>query len=268
MASRMSPGVTMPSKWPYSSNTSAMCTTEPRIAFSTSRALERSITTGACLTMARHVERLAANSASSRSLRTMTPTIESVPPSCTGSTEWRISAQLYDHSSCVAIAEVHISTSSRGVIRPRAERSARRMTPRDHVALFAFQHAGALGLGDDGLHLFVGDPFLGCRRPARSRRSTSLPEMSSTQTIGAPIEAMNAISGATRAATPFGIAQRDLLGHQFADDQRQVGDDDHHDADAQRHGEGGVDAGAHERPGQAGRPAWRPRRRRTARRQA
>ncbi|RUY21585.1 DUF21 domain-containing protein, partial [Mesorhizobium sp. M7A.F.Ca.US.001.04.2.1] len=35
-------------------------------------------------------------------------------------------------------------------------------------------------------------------------------------------------------ADPLGITQRDLLGHQLADDQREIGDDSNDDADAER----------------------------------
>jgi hypothetical protein len=44
------------------------------------------------------------------------------------------------------------------------------------------------------------------------------------------------IGGATEDATPLGIAERDLLGHQLADDERKIGDDGDHDGDPDRLG--------------------------------
>jgi hypothetical protein len=40
------------------------------------------------------------------------------------------------------------------------------------------------------------------------------------------------MAGATRTAIPFRVAQRNLLGHELADHQGEVGDDGHHEADA------------------------------------
>ena len=59
MASRMSAGVTIPSKWPYSSWTSAMGTSAWRSTLSASRASTVSGMTGAVPHMGSDVERLA-----------------------------------------------------------------------------------------------------------------------------------------------------------------------------------------------------------------
>jgi hypothetical protein len=49
----------------------------------------------------------------------------------------------------------------------------------------------------------------------------------------------------------FRIAQRDLLGHEFADDQRTIGDEGDDHADAERVGDIGGNAGRNQRAGQA-----------------
>ena len=159
----------MPSKWPYSSNTSAMCTADERMARSTSSASARSSTTGAGCTSARTSSGVPSAKMSIRSLRTSTPMIESGSPSCTGSIEWCDVAQHLRRISSGGSDRSITSTSRRGVIRPRAERSARRMTPEIIALLVALEHALALGLGDDGLDLFVGDALLASPRLAEQR---------------------------------------------------------------------------------------------------
>ena len=120
---------------------------------------------------------------------------------------------------------------------------------RDHVAFLGLEHAGALGLGDDGLDLLVGDPLLGL--PALSEQAQHQPAGDVEQ----PDE-RGGDRGDERhqrgdaGGNALGIAQRDLLGHQLADDQRQVGNDDHDDADAQRQRDGRIDARAGKRRAQ------------------
>ncbi len=89
MAPRISPGVTMPSKWPYSSNTSAICTTEARMAVSTVDARRPGRAPPAPASPARGY-RAASPERRCRSgpCAAMTPMIWSGSPSCTGSIEW------------------------------------------------------------------------------------------------------------------------------------------------------------------------------------
>ena len=83
----MSPEVTIPSKCPYSSKTSAMCTVDERIARSTCSASERSITTGAWRIMSAHIERLAVGEKLDEVLEDQHADDVVGPPSCTGSRE-------------------------------------------------------------------------------------------------------------------------------------------------------------------------------------
>ncbi len=101
-------------------------------------------------------------------------------------------------------------------------------------ALFGLEHALALGLGDDGLDLFVGDALVALAALAEQAQHAAARDVEQQDQRRADRGDHAPSAGATRAAMPLGVAQRDLLGHQLADDQRDVGDDDDHDADAER----------------------------------
>jgi hypothetical protein len=57
--------------------------------------------------------------------------------------------------------------------------------------------------------------------------------MSSSQTSGAPTLESSSMAGSDARGDPLGIAQGDLLRHELADDQREIGDRDDHEADAE-----------------------------------
>ena len=86
------------------------------------------------------------------------------------------------------------------------------------MAFLGLEHAGVLGLGDEGLHLFIGHPFIGL---------TALTEQAQHQFAG-NIQEPDQRRGDRRderhggrnaGRNAFRIAQGDLLGHQFADYQ-------------------------------------------------
>ena len=175
IASRMSPEVTMPSKCPYSSKTSAMCTVDERMARSTCSASERSITTGACRIMRADIERLAVGEKVDEVLE------DEHADDLVGI------AVLHRQPRAVRAAD-DPAGSPRAVvgevdeldIAPRRHQAARRTVgeahdARDHRAFLALEHAGALGLGDDGLDLFVGHPLLGLAGLAEQRAARAGP---------------------------------------------------------------------------------------------
>ena len=103
----------------------------------------------------------------------------------------------------------------------------------DHLALVALQHAGRLRFGDDGAHLLLGDPLLRFALLTEQREHGLAREIEQEhQRRADPGEQRHRRRDAGSDA--LGIAQRDLLGHQLAEDQREVGDGDDDDADAQR----------------------------------
>ncbi len=140
----------------------------------------------------------------------MTPTIESTGPSCTGSTEWRVAFSFCRISSWLSERSIS-STSRRGVIRPRAERSARRMTPeimwRSSLSSTPALSASAISVLTSSSVTRSSVSPLWPSSP-RSKR----PETSSNQTSGRAIEAMKAISGATCAAIRSGSRRAICLG--------------------------------------------------------
>ena len=103
----------------------------------------------------------------------------------------------------------------------------------DHVALLGLQHAGLRALGQQRLQLLLGHRLLRRRGASPNSRSTSAEDWPSSQTTGADDARQRWRSGRRPAAAiTLRPAQRELLGHQFAQHQGQVGDHDHHDGRA------------------------------------
>ncbi len=103
---------------------------------------------------------------------------------------------------------------------------------RNHRGFFALDHAGALRLGKNGLDLLIGDAVA---------TLSGLPEKAEHQTAGR-IEKPDQRQGELRenghrrgdfAGHCLGRAERNLLRHEFTDDQREIGDrhDDCSDAE-------------------------------------
>ncbi len=69
--------------------------------------------------------------------------------------------------------------------------------------------------------------------------------------MGEPTWASNCHGGSDAGGDTLGIAQGDLLGHQFAQDQRQIGDDDDDEHHAQHIGDIGRDADGFQPIGEA-----------------
>ena len=104
---------------------------------------------------------------------------------------------------------------------------------RDHFLFAGLQHAGIFGFDDEGADLLLADLFFGIA-PV-----TEQPEQRLARAIQQPHQRQrNRRQQHHRRRHPdghgLGIAQRDLLRHQFADDQRSIGDDGDNDADADR----------------------------------
>ena len=120
----------------------------------------------------------------------------------------------------------------------------------DHLAFGAVHGARAFGLGDDQANLLVADP---------ARLASGLPEQGQHQ-LARPVEHPDQRGGDAgddphhrghARGDLFRRAQGDLLGHQFADDQRQIGDRHHHRPDTDRLREGGRHAGLDQACGEA-----------------
>ena len=127
-AAMIEPGVTMPSRWPYSSWTRASGTSAERSTASASIASIRSGITGAVLTIrARSRSRPSSNSIS-RSRAETTPTMSSTDPRATGSRLCGVAASAARISSRPQPTSIQ-SISVRGVITSRTGRSASRTMP-------------------------------------------------------------------------------------------------------------------------------------------
>ena len=125
------------------------------------------------------------------------------------------------------------STSRRGVIRPRAERSARRMTPeiiaRSSLSSTPAPSASAMMvLTSSSVTRSSVSPAWPSSAQHQPARHVEQPDQRRGDRRDERHDRRDARGDA------LGIAQRDLLGHQLADDQRQVGDDDDDEADAER----------------------------------
>ena len=102
----------------------------------------------------------------------------------------------------------------------------------DHAALVRFDGAVMLGLGDQHLDLLVGDALLALLALAEQIEDGAAGNVEQPgQRCGDLGEHGHEGCGAHR--DRLGIAQRDLLGNELADDQRDIGDDRHDDADAE-----------------------------------
>ena len=106
---------------------------------------------------------------------------------------------------------------------------------RDHLALVRLDHAGGLRLGHDGLDLLLGHRALGLRALAEEAedqlgRGIEQPDDRSTD----PGDQRH--QGRHRAGDPFRVLQRQVLGHEFADDDGEIGDGADHEAVAERLG--------------------------------
>ena len=120
-------------------------------------------------------------------------------------------------------------------VEARGHQAARRTVgeahdARDHRLFLGLEHALALGLGDDRLDLFVGDAILAgpCAAEQRQHQAARLVEQPH-QRRGDRRDHRHA--GRRAGRNPFGIPQRQLLGHELAEDQREIGNRKDHDAD-------------------------------------
>ena len=212
MAPRMSPGVTMPSKCPYSSNTSAMCTTELRMAVSTEIASARSSTTGAGFTSARMSSGAPEAKMSIRSLRTEhADDLVGLALMHRQHRAVRRAQHLHDLFDADRLRSI-VSTSRRGVIRPRADAIGEAHDAGDHRLLFGLEHALALGLGDDGLDLFVGHPLVARAASGRAGAAAAGPRHRARTPAARRRSASTFIAGATRAAMPSASRSAICLG--------------------------------------------------------
>ena len=101
---------------------------------------------------------------------------------------------------------------------------------RDHFLFTGLEHAGILGFDHEGTDFILADLFAGL---AALTEQITMPCPIDREATRAGDETFASIimQGATRTATGFGIAQGDLLRHQFADDERCVGDQGHDGTD-------------------------------------
>ena len=143
-----------------------------------------------------------------------------------------------------------MSTSVRGVITARTGRSPSRITAaiicRSPGSSTPAVSASAIS---DLISSSVMRSTISLSWP--SSRSTALPDMSSSATSGEEIRGQDVHRRGDAGGHRLGIGQRKLLGHQLADDQRAVGDERHHDADAERIGDAARHAQFGERVGEA-----------------
>ena len=103
----------------------------------------------------------------------------------------------------------------------------------DHAPLVRFDGAVMLRLGHQHLDLLVGDLLLALLLVAQQSQHATAGHVEQPDQGGGDLRQ----HGHRRRHAHrhrLGIAQRDLLGHQLADDQRNVCDERHHDADADR----------------------------------
>ena len=115
----------------------------------------------------------------------------------------------------------------------------------DHAALVGFDGAVMLGLGDQHLDLLVGDLFLALAVLAEQPQNRAAGEIEQEDERQRHL-GQDGHGRRDHDGDALGIAQRDLLGHEFADDQRAVGDRRHDDADAERIGKAGRHSHRHE----------------------
>jgi hypothetical protein len=101
----------------------------------------------------------------------------------------------------------------------------------DHPAFFRFDNPGAFCFGNNGFDFLVGHAAA-CRNvlSEQAQQGAAGNVEHPDQRLADFREGGHRRSDARR--NPLGIAQGDLLGHQFADDQRRIGDqgDDHNHA--------------------------------------
>ncbi|MBD3764664.1 MAG: NAD(P)H-dependent oxidoreductase [Rhodobacterales bacterium] len=210
MARSTSIAVTIPSKWPYSSWTSTMCAGDARRVSSTSSAAIPSRTTGASTISGRKSGRRGPRPAASTSRARRTPTMSSGPPSRTGRRECPVSRKRRRIASGGS-ARSASSTSVRGTIRPRAVRSAMRMTP----AIISVS-AGSITPADraSARTILTSSSVtpLSARPDWPSSASTRRPDRSSSQTRGAATSAITCSSGAIRVAAASGARRAICLG--------------------------------------------------------
>jgi hypothetical protein len=120
----------------------------------------------------------------------------------------------------------------------------------DHLALVALQDADMRRLGDDQFHLLLGHavPRLGVLPEQPENDAARLVE-DPDQRPGKPRQPRHGRRDPD--SHGFGIAQRDLLRDKLADDQRQVGDGDDDQSDAERVGNAVGNAEGHQPRAQA-----------------
>ena len=155
-----SPGVTIPSKWPYSSWTKAIGTSASRSTVNASIASIWSGTIGAARISARRSSGRPSSRRPTTSRAWTTPTSVSTEPSATGMRLCEASssrARIVSWSPSTSIQ----STSVRGVITSRDRPVGEPDDAGDRSPLIFLEHAGAVRLGDDEVELLGGDLILG-----------------------------------------------------------------------------------------------------------
>ncbi len=105
----------------------------------------------------------------------------------------------------------------------------------DHLAFLGFQNAALMRLGQKDMHLFLGHAvFAGAALTQQPQHDAARPVQEPHQRRADDRQHGHRGGHADRHA--FGIAQGHLLGHQFADNQADIGDGQDHAAHAQKLG--------------------------------
>lgn len=199
-----------------------------------------SLTTGASRNSARRSKGLFLRAGARMSRVISTPMTLSGSPSQTGSRE-RLSSCSCRRRSASPPAISNISTSWRGGIRPRAVRSAIRMTPAI-IWLSARFMAPELSASATIRRTSSSLTSRDCAPDCPSSANTYRPERSSTQTSG-PRCGRSCASSGRRGWRPVLVRAGRSIGLQFAHDQRRVGDRNHHRPHSNRLREGRGHAG-------------------------
>ena len=164
-------------------------------------------------------------------------------------------------------ARLIMLTSRRGVMTAPTGRSPRRMTP----AIISFSPGSstpAFSASTTRVRISSSLTFSSASPRWPSSHNNPLPDRSSSHTGGQRDRRKQRHVGRHPHRHRFRVAQGDLLGHQFANDERGVGDDRDHDADADRHRPGLATIRPRPAGWSAAGRAWRRKTRRTARRSA
>ena len=103
----------------------------------------------------------------------------------------------------------------------------------EHVLLGRLEGARFGALLDEDFQLFLGDRRLQGRFDAE-KPERQIRERLSTHDTGAAIQQSICMGRAVKTAILSGVRQADALGHQFAEEQREKSDGQHHQPEAQR----------------------------------